>query len=228
MEKIQLIKGFLWIRYDVFDNDNLSGSDMMVYAVLMRYMNNETKKCFPSISTLASQARLHKDTVIKSLKKLEGEQLIYVTKDDGKVNHYLLLEPTSRKNPTGRNGIQHQSELEQRTILKDNTNNILCATPEQKEIIAHLNEILGLKNPKGFKDTNQQTLKLLNARLKDYTKGDVIAVIDIMAKKWLGTEWQMFLRPQTLFNVNKFESYVNFIDVEGSESKGAIPLQELQ
>ncbi len=64
--------------------------------------------------------------------------------------------------------------------------------------------------------------------MKDYTKGDVIAVIDIMAKKWLGTEWQMFLRPQTLFNVNKFESYVNFIDVEGSESKGAIPLQELQ
>jgi len=224
MEKIQLIKGFLWIRYDVFDNENLSGSDMMVYAVLMRHMNNETKKCFPAISTLASQARLHKDTVIKSLKKLEEEQLIYITKDDGKVNHYLLLEPTSRKNPTGRNEGQHQSELEQRTILKNNTNGILCPNEEIKEIITHLNE----KTGKNFRDDNQKTIKLLNARLKDYTKTDVKAVIDIKCAKWLGTDYQIYLRPITLFNVNKFESYVNEIDVEGSESRGAMPLQELQ
>ena len=116
------------------------------------------------------------------------------------------------------------------TKEKPITNSKLCASPGQKRIIAHLNDILGLKKPKGFKIDNQQTLKLLNARLHDYTEADIIAVIDIMAEKWLGTEWQMFLRPQTLFNINKFESYVTYIDVEGSESRksGAMPLQILE
>ena len=230
MDKLQLIKGFLWIRYDVFDNDNLNGSDIMVYAVLMRYMNNETKRCFPSIPTIALQARLHKDTVIESLKKLEEERLICVTRDDGKVNHYLLLEPTSRNFPTGRKKELNQSESGKVTILTDNTKKTYVATNEQEEIIAHLNKKLGLVSPKGFKDTNQQTLKLLNARLKDYTKKDIIAVIDMMCNKRIGTEWQMYLRPITLFNTNKFEGYINSITLEGSESREHVvmPLQDLE
>ena len=107
------------------------------------------------------------------------------------------------------------------------TNKKLCASPEQKEIIAYLNEKLGNKPSRGFKDTNQQTLKLLNARLKDYTKADILAVIDVKCEKWLGNEMQMYLRPTTLFNVNKFESYINEVDLEGSESVGAMPLQTL-
>lgn len=106
----------------------------------------------------------------------------------------------------------------------------LFATDEQLQIIAHLNKRLGLVTPRGFKDTNQQTLKLLNARLKDYTKKDIIAVIDMMCNKRMGTEWQMYLRPITLFNTNKFEGYVNSITVEGSEERehAVMPLQDLE
>lgn len=231
MEGIKLIKGFLWIRYDVFDNNNFNGSDIMVYAVLMRYMNNDTKRCFPSIKTLAEKSRLHRDTVFKSLKKLEEENLIHITRTDGKTNHYYLLEPTSAKIPTSWNeGQQLVGIKDTNNTYFNNTNKTLCATPEQKEIIAYLNERLGNKPPRGFKDTNQQTLKLLNARLKDYTKGDVIAVIDIKCEQWIDSSMSKYLRPITLFNTNKFESYVNEIDVEGSESRcgGAIPLQILQ
>lgn len=111
---------------------------------------------------------------------------------------------------------------------KVNCNTKLMATAEQSQIIAHLNERLGLIPPKGFKDTNQQTLKLLGARLKDYTKKDVIAVIDMMCVRWLGNEWEMYLRPVTLFNVNKFEGYINSIEVEGSEHAGINPLHKLK
>lgn len=104
----------------------------------------------------------------------------------------------------------------------------LIATAEQSQIIAYLNKKLSLFPPKGFKDTNQQTLKLLNARLKDYTKGDIIAVIDAMCVRWLGNEWEFYLRPQTLFNVNKFEGYVSAIEVEGSEHAGVNPLEKLK
>ena len=231
MEKIKLIKGFLWIRYGVFDNLSLNGSDIMVYAVLMRYMNNDTKKCYPSIKVLAEKSRLHRDTVFKSLKKLEEENLIYITKDEGRVNHYCLLEPTSAKNPTSRNKDLQPVGIKATNNTNPNyTNKTLCATPEQKEIIAYLNEKLENKPPRGFKDNNQQTLKLLNARLKDYTKADILAVIDVKCEQWAeNSGMRKFLRPATLFNVNKFESYVNEINVEGSESRcgGAMPLQIL-
>ncbi len=226
--KLQLIKGFLWIRYDVFDNPNLNASDMLVYASLMRYIHNETKTCFPSLALLEKKSRLVRNTVIKSLKVLEEQGLIAVTRKLGKANNYLMLEPTSA------NFAPVASAKEDPALVQinptnntnlNNTNKNLCATAEQKEIIAHLNERLGLVKPHGFKDTNQQTLKLLNARLKDYTKADVIAVIDLMCDKRIGTEWQQFLRPQTLFNVNKFEGYVNSIAVKDT---GINPLEELK
>jgi len=105
MSKIQLageqlpdkIKGFLWIRTEVFDNPDLSTSDIMVYATLMRYMNNKTKECYPSIETLCSQARLHKQTAFKSLDNLERVGLIKRRRIRGKVNRYIILEPPSTK-----------------------------------------------------------------------------------------------------------------------------------
>ena len=49
----------------------------------------------------------------------------------------------------------------------------------------------------------------LNARLKDYSLDEVKQVIDYKARQWMGTDMQTYLRPQTLFNANKFESYLN-------------------
>ena len=49
----------------------------------------------------------------------------------------------------------------------------------------------------------------INARLKEgYTKDDFIKVISVKATKWLGTKFEDFLTPNTLFG-NKFESYLN-------------------
>ena len=103
-EKIKKIKGFLWIRREVFSNSNLNGSDIMVYASLMNHMNNETKEAYPSIILISQESRLSKDTVYKSLDKLEQEKLIFRIRGRGRVNHYIILEPpTSIKNPTTRN-----------------------------------------------------------------------------------------------------------------------------
>ena len=96
MEKIQKIKGFLWVRYEVWDNKNLNGSDVMVYGALMRYMNNDTKECFPSIKTLKSKSRLTQNTIYKSLEMLEKEKLIHVRRKKGRVNHYTILEPPAK------------------------------------------------------------------------------------------------------------------------------------
>ena len=100
MKKIKL-KNFLWIRNEIFDNSNLKGSDIMVYLTLMRFMNNETRECYPSIATIKKFSRLSAQTVYRCLDKLERENLIYRKRGRGRVNKYILLEPTtSLKNIT--------------------------------------------------------------------------------------------------------------------------------
>ena len=74
-----------------------------------------------------------------------------------------------------------------------------------KEIISYLN----LKTSKSFRSNNKETIKHINARLKEgFTIDDFKKVIDIKTTEWLNTNMDQYLRPQTLFN-NKFESYLN-------------------
>jgi uncharacterized phage protein (TIGR02220 family) len=101
-------------------------------------------------------------------------------------------------------------------------------TQDEIDIINYLNQKLGLKPPKGFTTDNTETVHALNAILERYDKEDVKSVIDLKCRKWIGTEWQGFLRPKTLFNKNKFEGYVNEIDCKGSQVRESTPLQMLE
>jgi uncharacterized phage protein (TIGR02220 family) len=40
-----------------------------------------------------------------------------------------------------------------------------------------------------------------------------------MVAKWKGTEWEQYLRPQTLFQASKFENYLNFVKQEPKTNK---------
>ena len=86
------------------------------------------------------------------------------------------------------------------------------------EIIDFLNECTG----KSYKATSKVATININARLKEgYTKDDFIKVISVKATKWLGTKFEDFLTPNTLFG-NKFESYLNEnINIEKSKQVNA-------
>ena len=72
-------------------------------------------------------------------------------------------------------------------------------------IITHLNE----KTGKAYRVNNKATLKLIHARLKEgFTVEQFKHVIDVKTHKWKDTEYQQYLRPETLFG-NKFETYLN-------------------
>ena len=120
------------------------------------------------------------------------------------------------------------------TLLNTNsilsTNKTYVPSNEVKEVIAHLNKVTGRTGKKKFQNTNKQAGGLINARLVQFSVSDLKAVIDIKARKWLDTEWEIYLRPTTLFNPNKFGIYINEIDVEGTESRksGVMPLQDLR
>lgn len=74
-----------------------------------------------------------------------------------------------------------------------------------KEIIEHLNE----KSKSNFKPNTKSTQTKINARLNEgYKLDDFIAVIDKKCDEWIGTEYEKYLCPETLFGT-KFEKYLN-------------------
>lgn len=73
------------------------------------------------------------------------------------------------------------------------------------KVVDFLNECTG----KSFKPNSKVAIKNINDRLKDgYILDDFIKVISVKSTKWLGTKWEDYLTPSTLFG-NKFDSYLN-------------------
>lgn len=74
-----------------------------------------------------------------------------------------------------------------------------------KDIVSHLNLVAN----KSFSAATKETIKHISGRLNNYSKEDLIAVIDLKVKQWLNDEkFSQYLRPSTLFNESKFENYI--------------------
>lgn len=73
------------------------------------------------------------------------------------------------------------------------------------EIISYLNE----KANTNYRTGAQTTKDLIKARWNEgFRLEDFKKVIDNKSDEWMGTEWEKYLRPKTLFKTN-FESYLN-------------------
>lgn len=88
----------------------------------------------------------------------------------------------------------------------DTVNNKKNSTGEDiKEIITYLNEKCGTH----YRYNTANTRKHIIARFNDgYAVDDFVQVIDKKTGEWMGTKFQQYLRPDTLFG-SKFESYLN-------------------
>lgn len=111
--------------------------------------------------------------------------------------------------------IKIEKEIEIKNIhspaKQDNT------SKEVYEIIDYLN----FKTGKSYKHTTKKTQSLIKARLNErFTVDDFKKVIDNMCAKWIGTKWEEFLRPNTLF-AGKFDDYLNQIPTK-SETRERI------
>lgn len=109
---------------------------------------------------------------------------------------------------------QSKNNLNDNVNVNDNVNdndNINIYSPAKveqlpyKEIIDYLN----FKTNSNYKHTLQKTKDLIKARINNgFTIEDFKKVIDKKTQEWLGTDFEKFLRPETLFG-NKFEGYLN-------------------
>lgn len=78
-----------------------------------------------------------------------------------------------------------------------------------KEIYISIVDYLNEKSGSNYRAKTQKTQSFIKARLNEgFTEEDFKAVIDKKCAEWIGTEWEKYLRPETLFG-NKFEAYLN-------------------
>ena len=83
---------WLWVHKAVVFHKSLLSSDKLVYCGLACYANNQSQSSFPSIGLLKNQLGIGKNTLIRSLAKLEKTGLIKIEKNKGKHNVYTLLK----------------------------------------------------------------------------------------------------------------------------------------
>ena len=84
-----------------------------------------------------------------------------------------------------------------------NDNNV--KTNSIVEIVDYLNQKIGSK----YKATTNKTKSCIQARINEgFSIDDFKHVINAKSKEWLGTDYEKYLRPETLFG-NKFEGYLN-------------------
>ena len=73
-------------------------------------------------------------------------------------------------------------------------------------LIPHLNEKAGTR----FREDSDSTERLLSARANEgFTVEDMIKKKKKKCEEWIGTEFEKYLRPKTLFNASHFEEYLN-------------------
>jgi uncharacterized phage protein (TIGR02220 family) len=128
-----------------------------------------------------------------------------------------------------------ESRRKNRTSSKKDMNNI-CKTYDKHMENENENEngnadeiriiidFLNLTTGSSYRKSSKKTQKHINARLKEgFTLEDFKNVIEKKQKSWTGTEWEKFLRPETLFGT-KFESYLQEKEQNNEQSSLAARL----
>ena len=80
-------KQHIQLPNNMIKKHGLEPKDLLVYAILKKYMNNETKECFPSLDTLSKDSGYSINTIRNSIALLQVHTYISIRKE-GRKNVY--------------------------------------------------------------------------------------------------------------------------------------------
>lgn len=144
------------------------------------------------------QKRMKKDGMLSDIRAEAGK------KGADKKNAKDFAKAKSEANELANDEANSENEIEYENEDEDNIEIITDI-----ELIKGIIDYLNIKTNSHYKYSTEKTKKLIKARLNDnFTIDDFKTVIDKKTEEWLGTDFEKFLRPETLFG-NKFEGYLN-------------------
>lgn len=109
-----------------------------------------------------------------------------------------------------------------------NTDNKKGATSSSIQLVTEILDYLNMRAGTKYRADTRKTQDLIKARLKEgFSVQDFRTVIEKKCVEWVGTEWEKFLRPETLFGT-KFESYLNAKVIKKSDKSSNVFAEMLQ
>lgn len=175
----------------------LKGLEKDVYAIIYGFSQAENQKFDGSLQYLADWTSSTKQGVMKVLKSLQEKGLIN-KEEEFKNSVKFVKYYTTEFN----GGIKHSLTGGIKQSLPNNIDN---DNIDYKYIVDFLND----KAKTNYRYQTSKTQSLIRARIKEgFTLNDFEKVITNKCSEWLGTNFETYLRPETLFGT-KFESYLN-------------------
>ena len=188
-----------------------------IWKQLNKHCNYETNVAGYTVNQLVvnSDKRLNLTTqkVRTILKKFEKEGYIeFLT--SGSKGKESTLKITIKQQLFNNNVTNKTEQLQQvEGDKQQQSNNNVTTLSKKKEnnnnIYSLVIDYLNRKASTNYRASTKNTQSFINARVKEgYTIEDFKKVIDSKSREWLGTDFEKYLRPATLFGT-KFENYLN-------------------
>ena len=192
----------VWIPKEVWLDTRLNALEKIILTEIDSLDSSE-RGCWASNKHIAEFCQCSETKVSTAISKLIKLGYLYVQAFDGRQRELKSrLSKSVRQDAKSCNSAFE--DVQESNTYKNTKNNT-----KNKElyiaIIAHLNEKAGTN----YRVTSKATQGHINARIGEgYTVEDFYTVIDKKCLEWKGTEWEKYLRPETLFG-SKFENYLN-------------------
>ena len=140
-------------------------------------------------------------TIIKVKKELREVGLLEEIRQGNNLPNRIYI---SQVDGAVENTVLELKKVQTKKIdINDTDNNNIKSICQ--EVITYLNQVTN----KNFNKNTASHHKYIKARLKEgYELKDFKHVVNVMAATWMGTDYERYLQPQTLFG-NKFDSYLN-------------------
>lgn len=215
MSKLYFNTNYGILPKNVMKDNELSLGAKGVFAYLCAYAGSEDHS-FPSRKLITYELNINKDTLTKYMKELQKNGYINIqqNKKEGQFanNIYYITPEGKQETPCPNFSDTEISDTKTSdtkkpatTNNKDTSNKDINNNNIYRDVINYLNQ----KANTNYRTNTTKTIGLINARVNEgFTVDDFKTVIDNKCSDWLGTDFEKFLRPTTLFGT-KFESYLN-------------------
>lgn len=183
-ENYYVVKGWMMNRL------GLKGTQLILYAILYGFSQDGKTAFKGSVGYLADFAGVTPTSCRMNLQQLQRHGLIRIEYgEQGQVNSYTVITDT----PTD----PLPQKPENKPVKKK-------WHAEAEEVITYLNT----KTNSHYRATDGTTQGIIARLNEGFTVDDLKKVVDIKKADWSGTDFAVYLRPQTLFG-SKFQSYLN-------------------
>lgn len=204
-------------------DENLSIEAKAIYAFLTSF-SGVGHGVFPSIETMIHYLKISENRFLKYRKELvnngyitiqpryvDGKRTSNLYKLNLEINLHLQNECIGNE-CVGFECIENEGSNNNNINNNKLNNNKTEKYIPYSEIIDYLN----LKANTKYKSSGKKTKDLIKARFNEkFILEDFKIVIDKKCNEWLGTSFENYLRPETLFS-NKFEGYLNQKEVNNA------------